>query len=276
VSAAVAVSAAEMIVGGDAPPLPATLARALRRADDLTILAITTAHAALQRAPQRPVAPEARGLFVGMVHGPIETSFRYLDSLVDDGEGQSSPTLFSHSVHNAVAGYVARLFDCQGPSLTVTTFTWPFLIALDEARRAIAAGHAERALAIAVETSCPVLEEARRRIAAGHGEPWLPAAVAWVLDAADEGNAPGPILTEVEVSEAPCHPQALLTRSGETRSGPFLDSTDQQPLGVAIALTRALARAGEVPPGALRWGLASPGAEATLAIDTRAGRREDR
>jgi len=230
----------------------------------------------LQRAPQRPVAPAARGLFVGMVHGPIETNFRYLDSLVDDGEGQSSPTLFSHSVHNAVAGYLARLFDCQGPALTVTTFTWPFLVALDEARRAITSGRAERALAIAVETSCPVLEEASRRITAGDGEPWLPAAVAWVLDAADPGPAPGPILTEIEISEAPCHPQALLTRSGETRSGPFLDATDQQPLGVAIALTRALGRVGEVAPGALRWEVASPGAQATLAIDTRAGQREDR
>jgi len=276
VSVTVAVSAAEMVVGGDTPPLPAILARALRRADDLTILAITAAHAAWQRAPQRPVAPEARGLFVGMVHGPIETNFRYLDSLVDDGEGQSSPTLFSHSVHNAVAGYVARLFDCQGPALTVTTFTWPFLIALDEAWRAIATGRAARALAIAVETSCPVLEEASGRLAARGGEPWLPAAVAWVLDAAEEGEALEPILTQVEVSEAPCHPQALLTRSGETRSGPLLEATDQQPAGAAIALTRALGRVGEVAPGVLRWDLSSPGAQAALVIDTRPGQRGDR
>jgi len=276
VSVTVAVTAAETVVGGDAPPLPAALTRALRRADDLTILAITAAHAALQRAPERPVAPEARGLFVGMVHGPIETNFRYLDSLIDDGEGQSSPTLFSHSVHNAVAGYAARLFDCQGPALTVTTFTWPFLIALDEARRAIANGRAARALAIAVETGCPVLEEASGRLSAGGGEPWLPVAVAWVLDAADGGGAPGPILTQVDVCEAPCHPQALLTRSGETRSGPFLDATDQQPAGVAIALTRAIGRVGEVPPGASRWDLSSPGAQATLVIDTRSGQRGDR
>jgi hypothetical protein len=210
------------------------------------------------------------------VYGPIETNFRYLDSLIDDGEGQSSPTLFSHSVHNAVAGYLARLFDYQGPSLTVTTFTWPFLIALEEARRAIVRGAVERALAIAVETRCPVLEEAGRRMAGGDRDPWQPAAVAWVLDAAHEADLAGPILTAVEVGEAPCHPQALLTRSEESRSGPFLDAADQQPAGVAIALTRALGRMGEVAPGAVRWRLASPGAQASLEFDIRPAQRDER
>jgi len=118
--------------------VPPQLTRELRRADDFIRLAVVGGFKSLAEAPVRELAPEVRGVFIGTAFGPLETNFQSLGSLINDGEGQISPTLFSHSVYNAAAGYTARLLDFRGPALTVTDYGWPFLIALEEARLAVA------------------------------------------------------------------------------------------------------------------------------------------
>ena len=50
------------------------------------------------------------------------TTFKFLDDIIQYGDTGVSPTLFSHSVHNAAASYVARSLNIRGPTQTVTQF----------------------------------------------------------------------------------------------------------------------------------------------------------
>ena len=100
--------------------VPDELARDLRRADVFIQMAVTSAFSAVSRVSSDKPQPEEVGVFIGTAFGPLETNFESLGSLIDDGEGQISPTLFSHSVYNAAAGYVARLLDIRGPAMTIT------------------------------------------------------------------------------------------------------------------------------------------------------------
>ena len=77
--------------------LPVEYSKLLRRADDFTKTAASSTYLALNSAPKLDIAPEKTGLFFGTSFGPLETSFHFLDTLLDDGERQASPTLFSHS-----------------------------------------------------------------------------------------------------------------------------------------------------------------------------------
>jgi hypothetical protein len=198
-----------------ADEVPAALVRELRRADDFIRLAAVGGHAALAAAPVRDLAPTAKGLFLGTAFGPLETNFQSLGSLINDGEGQISPTLFSHSVYNAAAGYVARLLDFRGPALTVTDYGYPFLIALEEARLAVASGRVERALVLGVETYSELLADAYRRSFVGGEVPWHKGAVAWILDGAEREGAGLALLTGVEVEGESCATGDYLTRRDE-------------------------------------------------------------
>ena len=195
--------------------LPPQLARELRRADDFIRLAVVGGFNALAAAPLRDLAPEARGVFIGTAFGPLETNFQSLGSLINDGEGQISPTLFSHSVYNAAAGYTARLLDFRGPALTVTDYGWPFLIALEEARLAVVSGRVERALVLGVEVYSELLADAYRRSFAGREIPWHKGAVAWVLDRADAVESSLARLEAVTVTGVPCATGDYLTRANE-------------------------------------------------------------
>jgi hypothetical protein len=195
--------------------IPAKLVRELRRADDFIRLAVVGGFKALAAAPPREMAPEARGVFIGTAFGPLETNFQSLGSLINDGEGQISPTLFSHSVYNSAAGYAARLLDFQGPALTVTDYGWPFLIALEEARLAVASGRVERALVLGVEVYSELLADAYRRSFAGRQVPWHRGAVVWVLDRAAAVESRLALLREVEVTGVPCATGDYLTRTDE-------------------------------------------------------------
>lgn len=195
--------------------VPSQLTRELRRADDFIRLAVVGGFKALAEAPPRELAPEARGVFIGTAFGPLETNFQSLGSLINDGEGQISPTLFSHSVYNSAAGYAARLLDFQGPALTVTDYGWPFLIALEEARLAVASGRVERALVLGVEVYSELLADAYRRSFAGREAPWHKGAVVWVLDRAVAVESRLALLQKVEVTGVPCATGDYLTRAGE-------------------------------------------------------------
>jgi len=191
------------------------LARELRRADDFIRLAVVGGYNALAVAPVRELAPESRGVFIGTAFGPLETNFQSLGSLINDGEGQISPTLFSHSVYNAAAGYVARLLDFRGPALTVTDYGWPFLLALEEARLAVASGRVERALVLGVEVYSELLADAYCRSFAGREVPWHKGAVVWVLDRAGAVASRLARLESVTVSGSPCATGDYLTREAE-------------------------------------------------------------
>jgi hypothetical protein len=248
----VAVTAARQLTMAD--EVPAALVRELRRADDFIRLAAVGGYLALAAAPERDLAPEAKGLFLGTAFGPLETNFQSLGSLINNGEGQISPTLFSHSVYNAAAGYVARLMDFRGPALTLTDYGWPFLLALEEARLEVASGRVERALVLGVETYSELLADAYRRSFASQEPPWRKGSVVWVLDRAEEVGSGLGLLSGVEVLGESCGTADYLTRRDEIcREDGGEVSPARHPLGAAESLTDLVNRRSDRGRGEKSW-----------------------
>jgi 3-oxoacyl-[acyl-carrier-protein] synthase III len=248
--------------------VPEGLARDLRRADDFIQMAVISGSAAVAGVSDRNLQPEESGVFIGTAFGPLETNFESLGSLIDDGEGQISPTLFSHSVYNAAAGYVARLLQIRGPALTITNYGWPFLIALEEARTSLATGRIGRALVIGVETYSDLLADAYRRSYGVTEVPWQRSAVAWVLEpeSSDKGLCR---LHNVALREADGDPADFLTRQDEKFTGPGLtDKLARQPMAYADALSRAVSEYG-APPGELQtWSLEASFGQAEIIVSS--------
>ncbi len=237
---------------------PQVLSRDLRRADDFIRLAVCAAWSALDGGARRD--PQRTGIFVGTGYGPLATNFSSLGTLIDDGEGQISPTLFSHSVYNVAAGYVARLLDILGPSLTVTTYGWPFLMALRQGRDAILGGMVDQAVVLAVEVYSDLLLDAYCREFGVSQAPLVPGGAAWLLTR-DGG---GPFLCEIEVEEIPCPPALCLTRADESWQGEGLVPVEgRHPFAHVEALTRGV---GELPAGGGEWNLSAAFGRARLEV----------
>ncbi len=195
--------------------------RMLRRADDMIRLAAAAASLACKEAGRDAPCPHGTGLVVGTSFGAIETNFRFLDTLDQGGEGQASPTLFSHSVHNAAAGYISRLMDIKGPTATVTSFAWPLISALQHALVSISSGGCERAIVVAAEVQSPLLDEARARMKGSPSEGGGPSrAVAWLLDREGHQGEERPLLDKADVSERCGDPVDFLTRESEEITTP--------------------------------------------------------
>ncbi|MBU0729650.1 MAG: beta-ketoacyl synthase chain length factor [Proteobacteria bacterium] len=247
---------------------PVSLVRELRRADDFIKLAVVSAGAAIDTAGKRDLATSRIGLFIGTAYGPLETNFCSLGSLIDDGEGQISPTLFSHSVYNAAAGYVSRLLDIHGPALTITTYTWPFLTALNQARLAILSGRIERAVVVAVETYSSLLEDAYRRWHGKEEVPWQPGAVSWVLDPAKDAGENSCIINQMRIDEQPAEPGLLLARTGEHWQGDKIRTGDgTHPLAYAYAFTDAVNQRSEDKKSRVRWELSAAFGKAWIEME---------
>jgi hypothetical protein len=229
-------------------------------------MAVISAFAALSGTFAEKSLPEEIGVFVGTAFGPLETNFALLGSLIDDGEGQISPTLFSHSVYNAAAGYVARLLEIRGPAMTFTNYRWPFLIALEEARMAVACGRISRAVVIGVETYSELLVDAYRRFVKVDSVPWEKMAVAWVLAAAGEAHGLCG-LQGIKICEFSAEPSVLLTRQDEvlTVSG-GARTLSPHPLAYVEALSEAVMGFDNLPGRPECWSLNSPFGSAEIEI----------
>lgn len=123
-----------------------TLLRKLRRADKLSKMAVVAAAGALADAGLEPGAAGKVGIILATALGPHVTTFEFLDGLLDYGDAAASPTAFSHSVHNAAASYIASSLGLQGPTLTVTRFSFAFQEALRLARCWLDQGRCEQVL----------------------------------------------------------------------------------------------------------------------------------
>ncbi len=207
-----------------------SMARLLRRADDFTLLAVKAASGVLEKSlplkADREDGLRETGIFLGSVTGPLETNFRFLDGLLDGGEGNSSPTLFSHSVHNAAAGYIARIHDIRGPAMTITKRTWPFIEALRTASGMIAAGRIECAVVAGVEQTSPLMLDAMRGLESGmetggsdagpDASPEGDGAVAWLLEKADATcDSDALFIGDIEILEESCDAPFFLLRTEE-------------------------------------------------------------
>ena len=102
----------------------------LRRADNLSKMAVIAAQGAFFDSGLDNSAKENLGLILGTAFGPHVTTFRFLDDILNYGDAGVSPTLFSHSVHNAANAYIASNLGIRGPALTLTYFNASFYQAL--------------------------------------------------------------------------------------------------------------------------------------------------
>lgn len=223
-----------IIAGVDSVSLPIHVSKhfapQLRRADEYIKLGVAAAEKVFTGVAADQENSRA-GLFVGTAFGPMQTNFDVLGLIAD--EDQTSPTLFSHSVFNSAAGYIARLFGIAGSCFSFTDFGWPFFQALAEGHRAVTSGRLDRCLVLQVETYSDLLIDARQRTGT-ETEPWLPGAVAWHLAAGDSGT--GWNLKNIEIKSVSALPPNYLHRREVLHcdQGNLACST---PLAAAAAIT---------------------------------------
>ncbi len=214
---------------------PKELEAALRRADEFIKLAMTCVHNGLKNSKYSADASRS-GIVLGTAYGPMQTNFEVLD-LVVSGQ-QSSPTLFSHSVFNGAAGYLARNFACAGMSITLTDFAWPFFHALRQAKEAIMDGTLDHCLVLQVDTYSKLLDDIRKQCAKDYQMPWNPGCVLWLLEKKSSDQS-GLFLEEIDVQTLSLPGEDYLTRIDTIDiNGTSEDLSD--PLAPAIVLSKRL------------------------------------
>ena len=97
-----------------------------RRSDRFCKMAVLAAWDAFADSEIEVEANEKIGVIVATAFGPHKTTFNFLDNLLDYGDIGVSPTIFSHSVHNAAASYISSALKISGPVCTITDFCFPF------------------------------------------------------------------------------------------------------------------------------------------------------
>lgn len=102
----------------------------IRRADDLIKMAVLAAYDAFIDSGLKDDAKNSLGVILATAFGPHVTTFRFLDEILDYGDANVSPTLFSHSVHNAANSYISSNLSIYGPTITLTNFNASFYQAL--------------------------------------------------------------------------------------------------------------------------------------------------
>lgn len=224
--------AASAIIG-TVPELPAYLRKPLHRSDQFIQLTASVVHHGLAQIAAFERPGERCGLFLGTCFGPMQSNLNMLDALIDNEP--VSPTLFSHSVFNAAAGYASRLFGIFGGAWTFTSFTWPFLHCLENALFMLDTDRLDRALVLQVETYAPLLHDARLRLVPPSDQQWQPCAVAWVLDR-DATDSRALRLTAVTMTDQPSPPQAFLERE-ELLDGNPDAPLDEDPMALPLLLT---------------------------------------
>jgi 3-oxoacyl-[acyl-carrier-protein] synthase II len=145
--------------------------RALRRVDVFSQLALLASHLAIEDARIDPGSLGSAGIVFGSAHGPLATTFDFLDTLIDCGDENASPTHFANSVHNAPAAQVSIFLKIKGPCSTLSNFQSTFGSVLFQA--------------------CHWIEEGRADcVLAGAGEDYSPAE-GYAIDVMNGNNAPG-------------------------------------------------------------------------------------
>ena len=216
--------------------IPPELARPLRRADDFIRAGVIAAANVLSSAERHEKGESDFGLLLSTAYGTMQTNFAVLDQIID-GE-QTSPTLFSHSVFNAAAGYIASIFDVRGCALTITDFTATFVRGLQEGCLALQSGLLSKCLVLQVETYSDLLHDMRRRNPATDGSrPWQSGAVCWLLERVERRDDTGIFLEGVQLEDLDYPPLAALDDVGEIVIGESrMDA--KEPLTLGMSLTR--------------------------------------
>lgn len=97
----------------------------LRRIDPFLQMGLLSSYLALEESGINIAEMEDKsriGIVFGTGYGPLQTSFAFFDTLIDDGDKCASPTLFANSVHNSLVTNVSIALNIEGPCQTLTCF----------------------------------------------------------------------------------------------------------------------------------------------------------
>jgi hypothetical protein len=221
--------------------IPVELRQPLRRADDFIRLGVVAAYNAITAVKAAgSLCHDTTGLFLGTAFGPMGTNFEVLDQVVT--AQPVSPILFSHSVFNAAAGYVASVFGMKGSAMTLTDFGFPFYRALEQGYLAVAGGRLSSCLVLQVETYSELLHDARKEHTAGAVR-WQPGAVCWLLQKSEGREDTTYRLTAPAIESRKKTHEMCLSIKEEMRVG-GKTVTHFDPLGGAAFLTKKIAAEG--------------------------------
>ena len=129
----------------------------LRRIDHYSRMALLAAGKAIQDADPTVFAKKETGVIVASGYGALSTTFAFLDSYIENGDGLASPTHFSNSVHNAAAAHISIGYGLEGPSITVSQFDMSFISALVSAAMWLEQGNVDSVLIGTADEYCDVL-----------------------------------------------------------------------------------------------------------------------
>ncbi|MBI4879582.1 MAG: beta-ketoacyl synthase chain length factor [Planctomycetes bacterium] len=130
-------------------------ARALRRLDRLSRMALLASHLALEDAGVHIADRSRLGLAFGSAFGPQSASDAFNDSLIEGGDRCASPTAFAGSVHNALGSQASIALGIEGPCQTVTALGQTLGGVLAWAEAWLARGEVDYVLAGAGEEVTP-------------------------------------------------------------------------------------------------------------------------
>ncbi|NOY75372.1 MAG: hypothetical protein GXP32_06230 [Kiritimatiellaeota bacterium] len=163
-----------------------------RRADKISLMALASATDAATAANLAERDIRELAVIFASSFGAHNSTFKFLDSLLDYGHSAPSPTSFSNSVHNAPTFHISQALGIQGSSVTMTAFDSPFAKALTYAESLVASGGAERVLLVVGDE----VNDTMRRISDFWTEfrktpsiSWGEGSVAFVLEKAREESA---------------------------------------------------------------------------------------
>lgn len=143
--------------------------RKLRRIDHFTRMVLLAAYRALDDAGSLETLPDNLGIIISTGYGPSQTTFDFLDSIIEDGARLASPLAFSHSVHNIPAGVLSLLLGTPCPQTTLCQLKNPVVAGLQTAALWLAEKRVDNVLFGAVDETTPLLIDTTARLAREQG-----------------------------------------------------------------------------------------------------------
>ncbi len=134
-------------------------ARRLRRMEAIAKNALFCSCQALEQAGLSISEPKELALSVAVGAGSLESTCKFMDSIINDGDELSSPTAFAGSVHNATGLTLSMFLNLHGPCVTTGQFDFSFAGALLTAQQFLKSGQTQEALVVVAEDINPVASE---------------------------------------------------------------------------------------------------------------------
>ena len=134
--------------------------RKLRRMEGISKNALLCAFRAFAQAGVDINAPKTEtGLSIAMGAGALESTCKFMDSIITDGDALSSPTAFAGSVHNSAGLTLSMFLHITGPCLITGQLDASFAGALLTAQQLLAKKMCQDVLVAVAEDINPVVAD---------------------------------------------------------------------------------------------------------------------